>query len=224
MTPYNGIFSLSQSGFDHSQIEKQLGGTVTRKTIISALRLADECGFQYNPEDGLTDTEIHHILHPKRDKEIRMPNMAQVLFALSLPNQSIASVWKQYIDENPGGYSKTKFQSLVRDYRENYNFGKYKQAVYLRYVKNAFHNNNGDSVNCLFAQTHHSQKVFAVIIDVNKARTWVHGLIKLIHEIGGAPTPFVFLNRIPKSLLAITQDCLSFYGITSEQGNGKTAT
>lgn len=223
MTPYNEIFSLNQNGLNHSQIEKELDGTVTRKTIISALRLAEEYGFHYNPENGLTDAEIHRILHPKRDMESRMPNMAQVLFALSLPGQSIASAWKKYIDENPGGYSKTKFQSLVREYRGVYPIGEYRQAVRLRYIKDAFRRENGDSVNCLFAQVQHSKKSFAIIINDNKARSWVHGLIKLIREIGGAPTPFVFLNRIPRSLLGITQDCLSFYGITIEQGNSKTA-
>lgn len=113
MTPYNEIFSLNQNGLNHSQIEKVLGGTVTRKTIISALRLADEYGFHYNPGSGLTDAEIHRILHPKKDKESRMPNMAQVLFTLSLPDQSVASVWKKYIHENPDGYSKTKPSSKV---------------------------------------------------------------------------------------------------------------
>ena len=95
MTPYNEIFSLNHNGLNHSQIEKELGGTVTRKTIISALRLADEYGFHFSPEGGLTDAEIHRILHPKRDKEACMPNMAHVLFALSLPDQSVASVWKK---------------------------------------------------------------------------------------------------------------------------------
>lgn len=223
MTPYNDIFLLDQHGFNHSQIEKELGGTITRKTIISALYLAEKYGFHYNAKDELTDAEIHHILHPKKDKETRMPNMAKVLFSLSLPNQSVASVWKNYIVENPGGYSKTKFQSLVREYREVYHIEEYSQAVYLRYIKGAFHYETGDTANCLFAQIQHSKKTFAIIIDDNKARTWVHGLIKLIHEIGGAPSPFVFVNRIPKPLLAITQDCLSFYGIVIEQGNSKTA-
>lgn len=223
MTPYNRIFSLNQTGLNHSQIEKELGGTATRKTIISALRLANECGFHYSPGDGLTDAEIHRILHPKKDKESRMPNMARVLFTLSLPEQSIASVWKKYIDENPGGYSKTKFQSLVREYRGLHPISEYRQAVYLRYIKDAFRRENGDSANCLFAQVQHSKKTFAIIINDNKPRSWVHGLIKLVHEIGGAPTPFVFLNRVPKSLLAITQDCLSFYDITIEQESSKTA-
>lgn len=56
MTPYNRIFSLNQTGLNHSQIEKELGGTATRRTIISALRLANECGFHYSPEDGLSQS------------------------------------------------------------------------------------------------------------------------------------------------------------------------
>lgn len=223
MTPYNEIFSLNQNGLNHSQIETVLGGTVTRKTIISALRLADEYGFHYSPGSGLTDAEIHRILHPKKDKESRMPNMAQVLFALSLPDQSVASVWKKYIHKNPGGYSKTKFQSLIREYRGAYPISEYRQGVYLRYIKDALHRENGSSVNCLFAQVRHSKKAFVIIINNNKPRSWVHGLVKLIREIGGAPSPFVFLNRIPKSLSGITQDCLAFYDIAIEQGNSKTA-
>ena len=215
MTPYNEIFTLNQEGLNHSQIEKALG-TVTRKTIISALKLAETIGFRYNSKDALSDADIHHILHPKKDKATRMPDMAQVMFELSLPGASIASVWKSYIEQCPVGYSKTKFQALVKEYGKKYNIGEYMQLVYLRYIKDAFRNVDGTCINCLFAQIHQSKKVFVVIIRDNKARSWIHGLISLIHQIGGAPSSFTFLNKIPKPLRAITQDALSYYGIRIE--------
>ena len=216
MTPYNQIFQLHAKGLNNSEIERTIGN-VTRKTVITVLTLAEKYGFQYPPPQPMSDVEIHRMLHPKKDRADRMPDMAQVMFEISLPGQSIASVWKAYSKNNPGGYSKTKFQTLVRECRDHYDIGEYKQLVYLRYVKDAFRNARGNRIHYLFAQMYHSRKVFAVAIGDNKARSWVHGLINLIHQIGGAPSAFIFLNKIPKSLTAITQDCLSYYGIIVEQ-------
>ena len=63
MTPYNQIFQMHAEGANNSEIERTLG-LVTRKTIITTLKLADKQGFVYQPDEK-SDTEIHRILHRK---------------------------------------------------------------------------------------------------------------------------------------------------------------
>ena len=120
MTPYNDIFVLHQTGLNHSQIERKLG-TVTRKTIISVLQLAEKYSFRYNPEDGLSDTDIHRILHPKKNKKDRMPNLDVCFYRLGLPDQSIAGLRSLYAEEcarrGVTPYSRSMFQNIIAEER-----------------------------------------------------------------------------------------------------------
>ena len=99
MTPYNQIFQLHNKGLNNSQIEKAIG-SITRKTVITVLKLTKEKGFVYSDQtEPLTDTEIHRILHSKKDKGTRMPDIDSVMFDLSLPKNSIAKIWKCYSEK-----------------------------------------------------------------------------------------------------------------------------
>lgn len=64
MTPYNRIFQLHAEGKNNSEIVRIIGD-VSRKTVITALQLADELKFVYSSEKAMSDTEIHRALHPK---------------------------------------------------------------------------------------------------------------------------------------------------------------
>lgn len=210
MTPYNQIFQMHAEGANNSEIERCLG-TVTRKTIITALKLADEMGFAYQPDEK-SDTEIHRILHPKKDKAQREPNIERSMFLLSLPNQSIAKVWTGYIAENSKGYGKSSFQTIIRENKSKYPLPKYESVLELRFIKAAFVDEEEHKVSCLFARLRHSGTLFFVTFDNAKARTWIHAIIRIIHSLHGMPDEFCFIGNVPKAVFAETEDCLRYYG------------
>ncbi len=211
MTPYNQIFQMHAEGANNSEIERTLG-LVTRKTIITTLKLADKQGFVYQPDEK-SDTEIHRILHPKKDKSQREPNIEQIMFRLGLPEQSIAKVWKDYIAENPKGYGKSSFQTIIRENKAKYTLPEYKSVVDLRFIKAAFVDEEDKKVNCLFARLRYSGALFFVTFDNAKTRTWIHAITRIIHSLHGVPDEFCFIGNVPKAVLAETEDCLRYYGI-----------
>lgn len=65
MIPYNEIFRFHIKGKNNTEIARIIG-RVSRKTVITALQLADKMGFVYSPENVMSDIDIHRILHPKK--------------------------------------------------------------------------------------------------------------------------------------------------------------
>lgn len=95
MTPYNDILRLHSEGLNNSAIERELGN-VTRKTVISTIQLANKYGLTFPFKSPLSDLDIHRILHPKKSREQRKPNMDKIMFQLSLPSQNIIQLWNEY--------------------------------------------------------------------------------------------------------------------------------
>ena len=83
MTPYNGILQLHTEGKNNTEIVR-LVGDVSRKTVITVLKLAEEYEFAYPPEKTMTDLEIHRLLHPKKSNTDRVPNNMDTVILLHL--------------------------------------------------------------------------------------------------------------------------------------------
>ncbi|MBR2675732.1 MAG: hypothetical protein IKE28_02300 [Solobacterium sp.] len=214
MTPYNDIFRLKQQGMNNSQIEHALG-TVSRKTIITTLKLAEEKGFVFNADAAMSDTEIHRILHRKKDHDQRAFDIEKVMFELSLPNSTVTSVWNNYKENNKSGYSKSMFQLLIRENREKYTLPAYQSCVDIKYIKNGFSFRNGKKISVLFAKDRHSGKVFFTTAQSDeKTRTWIHALIGLMHQIGALPDCINFVGQLSKKYKAETEDCAGYYGMS----------
>lgn len=219
MTPYNDILSLHSKGINNSAIERELCN-VTRKTIISTLQLADLYNLQYPFEHPLTDLEIHRILHPKKSREQRKPDMDEVMFQLFLPGHNINQLWNKYrIDAENAGikpYSKSQFQNFVLEEKKRGDYREYNSTMEIKVVKDAYVSENGSKKMVLFARLVYSDYVTATVLKDNKARTWVHGLIKILHTFGGAAKTCIYLGRLPKAVLGQTIECLNYYGASFE--------
>ena len=214
MTPYNDIFRLKQQGMNNSQIEHALG-TVSRKTIITALKLAEEKGFVFNSDTVMSDTEIHRILHRKKDQNQRAFDIERVMFELSLPNNTIASVWNRYKKGNEAGYSKSMFQLLIRENKGKYLLPAYQSCVDVKYIKNGFSFKNGKKMSVLFAKERHSGRAFVITAQNDgKTRTWIHALVELFHQMGVLPDCINFVGKLSKNYKGETEDCAGYYGMS----------
>ena len=138
MTPYNKILTLHHEGCSNSEISRQAG--VTRKTVIDVLKRVEIYSLTYPSESLISDTEIHRFLHPKKEKEKRMPNIDETMFCLRLPEQSIAKLWKFYSDEclrkGLKPYSKSMYQNIIAEQRHKYSEKAFENAIEVKYVKN----------------------------------------------------------------------------------------
>ena len=225
MTPYNQIFQLHKDGMNNSQITSQLGN-VTRKTVITALKLAEQNNFTYPPQEPLTDTEIHRILHPKQGRTERMPDFDSVWFQLSLPGQSIAKIWAQYVEECKRNgikpYSKTVFQELIAEQKRKRNPLEYKSAVDVFFIKDAFVDEHGNKRAVILAMMRTTGFVIGTVSKGKETREWIHALIRLIHQMGGFPDECAFVGHLPKAIKEQTVDCLQYYGssVVVESRNG----
>ena len=219
MTPYNRIFQLHAEGKNNSEIVRIIGD-VSRKTVITALQLADELKFVYSSEKAMSDTEIHRALHPKKNNANRVPNMEKVIFMIGLPEMSIAKAWAVYCDDckNKGvsPYSKAQFQNLVNDAKKHIVMPEYKSILAFRYIANAIEGAE-QSYGLLAAEVMGSNYVAATLISNKKTRTWIHGLINIIRQLKYVPNECVFVSHLSSSIKSQTEDCLQFYGMTLKE-------
>lgn len=218
MTPYNDIFALDQNGLNHSQIERELG-TVTRKTIISVLQLAEKYSFHYNPEAGLSDTDIHRILHPKKSRKNRMPNLDICFYRLGLPGQNIAGLRSLYIEECAQRgvipYSRSMFQNIIAEERHKYQ-REYTPVLKLIYVKNAV-TEGGKQLSFLFYRHCDSGYTSFAYVKDRKTRTWIHAVIHAIRNNNVSVDVVHYLGHIPSKVRSETTDCVAFYGMKLEE-------
>lgn len=215
MTPYNRILQLHTEGKNNTEIVR-LVGDVSRKTVITVLKLAEEYEFTYPPEKMMTDLEIHRLLHPKKRNVDRVPNMEKVMFTISLPGASIAKAWEIYCAEckekGIAPYSKAQFQNLVNDAKACISTPEYKSMLAFRYIPNAI---EGDerSYGLLAAELLGSQYLVAMLISDKQTRSWIHGITRIIRRIGYVPVECCFVSHLPVAISAETEDCLLFYGM-----------
>lgn len=86
MTPYNDILKLNSEGMSTRAIERTIG--VSRKTVITVLHLAELYDLTYPLDTPMTDTQIHRLLHPKKESARLRPNIEAVIFELSMHNRN----------------------------------------------------------------------------------------------------------------------------------------
>lgn len=212
MTPYNRIFQLHMEGKNNTEIVR-LVGAVSRKMVITVLKLTEEFGFTYPPDNEMSDLEIHRILHSKKNNAERMPNMEKIMFMISLPGMSIARVWNLYcVDCRAQGitpYSKAQFQNLVNDAKKHIAIPEYKSALAFRYIPNAIEKGER-SYGLLAAESLGSNYIVATLISDKKTRSWIHGIMRIVRRLDCVPNECCFVSHLPVSISAETEDCLYF--------------
>lgn len=213
MTPYNRILQLHMEGKNDTEIVRFVGN-VSRKTVITILKLAEEFGFVYPPETEMSDLEIHRILHPKKSNAERTPNLEKTKFMISLPRMSIAKVWALYCDDcsekwvTP--YCKAQFQYLVNNAKHHSLMPEYKPMLVFRYIANAIEEDER-TYGLLAAELLGSNYIVATLISNKKTRLWIHGITHIVRRLSCVPSECCFVSHLPVSILAETEDCLSFY-------------
>lgn len=64
-TPYNIIFQLHTVEKNNKEIVRLIGD-VSKKTVITVFKLAEEFGFTYPTDNEMSDLEIQRTLPPKK--------------------------------------------------------------------------------------------------------------------------------------------------------------
>ena len=216
MTPYNKIFQLHNAGKNNTEIVR-LVDNVSRKTVITALQLAAEFNLTYPPDTPMTDEEIHRYLHPKKKNANRVPNLEESLFVLTIPGMTVLNAWKKYCDDceqnNIKPYSRAQYQNIINDAKAKYSLPAYDQRLAFRFINNAI-SYNGQQYGLLAAELLGSHYIVATLIGDKKPRTWIHGIIQIMHKLQYVPKAAFFTNHLPSSVSAQTKDCLQYYGMT----------
>lgn len=218
MTPYNKILQLHTEGKNNMEIVRLIGD-VSRKTVITVLKLVEASGFIYPPDNAMSDLEIHRTLHPKKSNAKRVPNMEKTMFMIGLPGMSIAKVWAIYCDDckdqGVTPYSKAQFQNLVNDAKRHIVMPEYKPILAFRYIPNAIEEGER-SYGLLAAELLGSHYIAATLISDKKTRSWIHGITRIVRQIGCIPSKCCFVSHLPVAISAESEDCLSFYGMELE--------
>lgn len=214
MTPYNKILQLHTEGKNNTEIVRLIGN-VSRKTVITVIKLADEIGFIYPPAKTMSDIDIHRMLHPKKNNAERVPDMGKTLFMIGLPGMSIAKVWNLYCcdckDKGVSPYSKSQFQNLVDDAKKHIVTPEYRSMLAFRYIANAIKEGE-HSYGLLAAELLGSHYIVATLIPDKKTRTWIHGITRIVRRLGCVPKESCFISHLPVAVSAEMEDCLLFYG------------
>lgn len=214
MTPYGRILKLHKEGLNNSAIA--IAVDAARKTVIDAIKRADECNLDYNKAQHMSDTEIHRLLHPKKGKMERMPDLDACFYRLALPGQSISALRSLYVEEcvRKGivPYSRAMFQNIIAEERNKFN-REYDPTLELLFAKKAVVDKN-DYLSLLFYRHCDSDYVSYTRVQNSKTRTWIHAIIKAIRDIGVSVETIRYLGRLPSKVKAETNDCIAFYGMS----------
>lgn len=213
MTPYNLIFQLHADGLNNTQIAAR--AKCARGTVITTLKLAEGLDFTLNPDNSMTDLEIHRVLHPpvKRTVSYKMPDMGEILFRITMPKESITKIWTEYCDETVSNnlipYSKSAFQGFVRDIRTKYDIPSYDDSVKVRLVKDIC----DDMPLLLYAELGTSNYVIVIPVEQFKPRMWINANNKLLEKLGGIPENYIFVGHLPKAFRDETSRFVNFNGM-----------
>src|ERR1700722_15789348 len=115
------IIRLKSSCVSAHEIARRLG--MARSTVREALKRADGARLSWPLPDDMTDGALEAALYASRrskrgHRRIEEPDWASVHRELKRKHVTLLILWDEYIADNPGGYSYSRFCELCRAFEK----------------------------------------------------------------------------------------------------------
>jgi len=115
------IIRLKSSSLSAHEISRRLG--MPRSTVREALKRADEAGVSWPLPEDMNDAALEAALYANRrskrgHRRIAEPDWASVHRELKRKHVTLLILWDEYIADNPGGYSYSRFCELYRSFEK----------------------------------------------------------------------------------------------------------
>ena len=115
------IIRLKFSCVSTDEIARRLG--MARSTVRETLKRADGAGLSWPLPEGMNDEALEAALYASRrskrgHRRIEEPDWAGVRRELKRKHVTLLILWDEYIAENPGGYSYSRFCELYRSFEK----------------------------------------------------------------------------------------------------------
>lgn len=119
MEKYREILRLSAEGLSTRKIAASLG--IGRTTLREYLARAGAAGLSWPLPEGLSDSELEQFLFPRPPKnmvkEASRPDWAYVHRELCRKGVTLALLWEEYREVNPGGYCYSHFCQVYAQWK-----------------------------------------------------------------------------------------------------------
>lgn len=121
MTNYREVLRLAEMGFSQKQIAESVG--VTRQTVSTIIRRAEDLGLRFGNVSELSDRELSQKLMPQSTAArlaFKMPDYEMVHRELQKPGVTLMLMWQEYVlkchtsGEIP--YQETQFRKYYHDW------------------------------------------------------------------------------------------------------------
>jgi transposase len=111
------IIRLKSTSISAHEISRRLG--MPRSTVREALRRAESAGLCWPLPEDMNDDALEAALYANRrskrgHRRVEEPDWAGVHHELKRKHVTLTILWDEYIAENPGGYSYSRFCELYR--------------------------------------------------------------------------------------------------------------
>lgn len=121
MTNYREVLRLAEMGFSQKQIAESVG--VTRQTVSTIIRRAEDLGLRFGNVSELSDRELSQKLMPRNTAArlaFKMPDYEMVHRELQKPGVTLMLMWQEYVLKcNTSGelpYQETQFRKYYHDW------------------------------------------------------------------------------------------------------------
>jgi hypothetical protein len=100
MTDYREILRLRSLGINNRRISASMG--ISRQTVVTALKRAEEFGIGYAGASGMSDRELAEALYPPGSSKpaYRMPDYEHVHREMAKSGVTLQLIWFEYCDKS----------------------------------------------------------------------------------------------------------------------------
>src|SRR5271165_6011824 len=116
------VIRLKSASVSTHEIARRLG--LARSTVRETLKRAETAGIAWPLPDDMTDAALAAALYASRrskrgHRRIAEPDWASVHRELKRKHVTLLILWDEYIADNPGGYSYSRFCELYRAFEKS---------------------------------------------------------------------------------------------------------
>ncbi len=195
------IIRLKSTSISAHEISRRLG--MPRSTVREALKRAESAGLSWPLPEGTNDEALEAALYANRrskrgHRRVEEPDWAGAHRELKRKHVTLTILWDEYIAENPGGYSYSRFCELYRAFEKTL-------SVTMRQTHAAgerlFVDYAGDGVPVVVDRLTGEVRMAQIFVAVLGASSftfakaswtqtlsdWIDAHVSALHAIGGVP-------------------------------------
>lgn len=200
-------------GLSHREIARSL--SISSSTVAAFLERAGAAGVCWPMPEGWDDLVLSERLYPPPSlgRSRRLPEMAHIHEELRRPGVTLARLWVEYLEENPGGYRYSQFceyyhrweKKLSPSMRQVHRAGEKVFTDFSGKRPHVVNRATGElvEVELFVAVLGASSLTYVEVVESQELSFWCGAHVRMLEYFGGSPEIFVPDNL--KS--AITQAC-----------------